>query len=62
MPITCPRSKSVRDHALTGVWPGEKYIADGVADRIINFYYLIELKGESRRELARKQVKEAPGS
>lgn len=30
-------------------WPGGKYIADGVADRIFNFYYLIELKGESRR-------------
>ena len=40
-------------------WLGGKYIADGVADRIINFYYLIELKGESRRALARKQAKEA---
>lgn len=37
---------------------GGKYIADGVADRIINFYYLIELKGESCRALARKQAKE----
>lgn len=26
-------------------WLGGKYITDGVADRIINFYYLIELKG-----------------
>lgn len=43
-------------------WLGGKYIADGVADRIINFYYLIELKGESRRALARKQAKEAAGS
>ena len=42
-------------------WLGGKYIADGVADRIINFYYLIELKGESRRALARKQAKEAAG-
>jgi len=42
-------------------WLGGKYIADGVADRIINFYYLIELKGESRRSIARKQAKEAAG-
>ena len=40
-------------------WLGGKYIADGVAYRIITFYYLIELKGESRRALARKQAKEA---
>ena len=40
-------------------WLGGKYIADGVADRIMNFYYLIELKVESRRALARKQAKEA---
>lgn len=43
-------------------WLGGKYIADGIADRILNFYYLIELKGESRRALARKQTKEAAGS
>ena len=42
-------------------WLGGKYIADGVADRIINFYYLVELKGESRRSIARKQAKEAAG-
>ena len=28
---------------------------------VLNFYYLIELKGESRQALARKQAKEAVG-
>lgn len=40
----------------------EKYVTDGVADRIINFYYLIELEGESRRALTRIQAMEAAGS
>ena len=38
-------------------WLGGKYITDGASDRIINFYYLIELKGESRRALGRKQAR-----
>lgn len=40
-------------------WLGGKYIADGVADRVLNFYYLIDLKGDSRRALARQHAKEA---
>ena len=43
-------------------WLCGKYIADGVAVKIINFYRLIELKGETPRALARKQAKEAVGS
>lgn len=42
-------------------WLGGKYVAVGVADRIVNFYYLIELKGESPRALTRIQAKEATG-
>lgn len=37
-------------------------MADGTADRILYFYYLIELKGESQRALARKQFKGAVGT
>ena len=36
-------------------------MADGTADRILYFYYLIELKGESRRALARKQARKQRG-
>ena len=42
-------------------WLGGKYITDGASDRIINFYYLIELKGESRRALGRKQARKQRG-
>ena len=48
--------------AARGQWLGGKYTVDGFADRIINFYYLIELNGESRRALARKRTKEAISS
>lgn len=41
---------------------GGKFIADKVVGRVIKFYYLIELKGESRQALAWKQEKEAAGS
>ena len=36
-------------------WLGGKYITDGA------FYYLIELKGESRRALGRKQARKQRG-
>lgn len=41
---------------------GRKVYSGRFRDRIHNFYYLIELKGEPRRVLARKQAKEAVGS
>lgn len=37
-------------------------MAGGITERILNFYYLIELKGESRRAIARKQAKGAAGT
>lgn len=43
-------------------WLGGKYIADGFSEKIINFYYLIELVGELRRALTGKKAKEEGGS
>ena len=43
-------------------WLRGKYIVDVVVDRIINFSYLIELKGESQRAVGPKQAKEGEES